>query len=161
MQKSQRVVRAEFAQLAADRTASIATNSTPAGAKVNIVVTGPTYEASSLTGLGGALDQFFGKESGQLGLAEIEALLQRRNPSSGTDPHLGWETISTTLLAQNPQKLGEWKGVVDTGQPLASAEFRILLQEYEWYRSDYQREDVHENIAAARRIIYADAFLLS
>ena len=43
-----RVVRAEFAQLAADRTASIATNSTPAGAKVNIVVTGPTYEASSL-----------------------------------------------------------------------------------------------------------------
>ena len=156
-----RVVRAEFAQLAADRTASIATNSTPAGAKVKIRVTGPTYQASSLTGIGGALDQVFGKESGRIGLAEIEVLLQKRNPSLGTDPHLGWETISTTLLQQNPQKLGEWKGEVDTGQPLASAEFRILLQEYEWYRSDYQREDARENIRAARRIVYADAFLLS
>ena len=112
--------------------------------------------------LGGALDQFFGKESGRTrsrgdrgASAEEESLVRHRSASRG------WETISTTLLAQNPQKLGEWKGVVDTGQPLASAEFRILLQECEWYRSDYQREDVHENIAAARRIVYADAFLLS
>ena len=156
-----RVVRAEFAQLAPDRTASVATQPTATGAKINILVTGGTYRQSSLTNIMASHDEVFGgKESGRVGHAEIDVLLQKRNPSLGSDPHLGWDTISTTRLEQNPQKLGEWKGEVELMQPLASGEFRVLLQEYEWYRPDYQPEEAQHDITPAHRIVYADAFPL-
>jgi hypothetical protein len=153
-----RVVRAEFAQLAPDRTASVATNPTAGGAKVNILVTGVTYRASSLTET----------DIGSQGLATIEALLQKRNPSLGDDPHLGWETISTTRLVQDPQNLGVWKGEVDVNEPLTPGNFRVLLLEYEWHRSDYQPDAGQLNVfavvtgvTASARMVYADAFLLA
>jgi hypothetical protein len=156
-----RVVRAEFAQLAPDRTASVATQPTATGAKINILVTGGTYRQSSLTNIMASHDEVFGgKESGRVGHAEIDVLLQKRNPSLGSDPHLGWDTIFTTRLEQNPQKLGEWKGEVELMQPLASGEFRVLLQEYEWYRPDYQPEEAQHDITPVQRIVYADAFPL-
>ncbi|MBA2433185.1 MAG: hypothetical protein H0V56_13905 [Chthoniobacterales bacterium] len=157
-----RVVRAEFAQLAPDRTASVATNATASGAKIRVRVTGDTYIASSLTNISGSHDPVFGgKDSGRIGHAEIEVLLQRRNASLGDDPHLSWETLSTTRLVQDPSKLGEWEGEVELTQPLAAGEFRVLLQEYEWYRADYQPEEAQRGITANRRMVYADAFRLN
>ncbi|MDP9099285.1 MAG: hypothetical protein M3N48_09890, partial [Verrucomicrobiota bacterium] len=74
-----RVVRAEFAQLAPDRTASVATTSSGAGSKFKLVVTGPTYVASAATEAAANI----GKESERTGRAEIEALLQKRDPNLG------------------------------------------------------------------------------
>ena len=147
-----RIVRADFAQLAANRTASITSSAT----KASILVAGATYFESSLT----RADFDFGKDAGRIGLAEIEALLQRRDPDLGNDPDLGWETLSTTLLVQQPGKAGEWAGDVSlTGFP--PGPYRILLQEYEWYRADFASEEDQQNIQVARRIVYADAIPLS
>ncbi|MGI8437507.1 MAG: hypothetical protein ACR2NX_11475 [Chthoniobacterales bacterium] len=151
-----RVVRADFAQLAPDRIASLTIDS----AKVHILVQGITYGASSAT-IASGNDNALLQGSGRSRRAEIEALLQKRDPSLGTDPHLGWETVSTTLLTPASTKAGQWEGDVPLAAPIASAEFRILLQEYEWYRSDYEAEDARENVTFARRMVYADAVLLS
>jgi hypothetical protein len=155
-----RVIRAEFAQLAPDRVASVVTNPTAAGATIKIRVTGQTYRASSLTNVAG-LNTVFGKDVDRSGHAEIEVFLQKRNPSLGTDPHLSWETISKSRLMQNPQDLGKWEGEVELSQPLASGEFRVLLQEHELYRSDNEPESAQSiNITPGSRVVYADAFLL-
>ena len=151
------VVRAEFAQLAPDRRASVATVPTATGAEINVGVRGLTYEASGATSAAGRSPDSFGKRSGH---AEIEVLLQKRNPALGPDPHLGWQTLSTTLLTQNMADPGAWQGTVDLNEPLVPDTFRVLLLEYEWFRSDFQDEDARENITAARRIVYADAILL-
>jgi hypothetical protein len=151
------VTRAEFAQLAPDRRASVATVPDAMGAKINVAVRGLTYEASSATSAAGRSPDSFGKRSAH---AEIEVLLQRRDPKLGPDPHLGWQTLSTTLLTQNMADLGTWQGTVDLNEPLVPDTFRVLLLEYEWFRSDFQDEDARENITAARRIVYADAVLL-
>ncbi|HEY0172951.1 MAG TPA: hypothetical protein VGB98_18170 [Pyrinomonadaceae bacterium] len=152
-----RVVRAEFAQLAADRRASVATVPTGTGAKINIGVRGLTYQASSATAAAGIKPNSFSKRSAH---AEIEALLQRRDPARGPDPHLGWQTVSTTLLTQNLADLGTWEGTVDLNEPLVPDTFRVLLLEYEWYRSDFVDEGARGNVTGARRIVYADAILL-
>ena len=59
-------------------------------------------------------------------------LLQRRDKALGPDPHLGWQTISTTVLTQNMADLGTWQGTVDLNEPLVPDTFRVLLLEYEW-----------------------------
>ena len=148
-----RVVRAEFAQLAPDRTASVTTTPSGAGSKFKIVVTGPTYLASSATALE--------RESGQTGRAEIEALLQKRDLNLGADPDLAWKTISTTPLTANAVSPGTWEGEVDLADPLTPNTYRLLLQEYESYRSDHQREEARQGATIARRIVYADAVALS
>lgn len=154
-----RVVRAEFAQYANDRVASVTTNPTATGAKIHILVTGTTYEASSVTI---ADRDFWGKDGTRRGLAEIEATLQKRNPNLGSDPHLGWETIAPpTLLGDDNNNPRTWEGDVELTQSLASGTFRILLQEYEWYRSDFEGEENVQKATVARRVVYADAFLIS
>ena len=142
-----RIVRAEFAQLAPGRTASVAVNPTPTGAKVEIVVKGPTYLLSPVTQTAGFL---FGEGSDRQGLAEIEALLQKQKPALGDDPDLAWETLSTTLLTQAAGDSGTWKALVELSEPLAPGSFRILLKEYEWYRSDFQPDIAREGKAVAR-----------
>lgn len=151
------VTRAEFAQLAPDRRASVATVPDATGAKINVAVRGLTYQASSATSAAGRSPDPFGKRSGH---AEIEVLLQKRDPKLGPDPHLGWQTLSTTLLTQNMADPGTWQGALDLNETLVPDAFRVLLLEYEWHRSDFQGEDARENITAARRIVYADAILL-
>ncbi len=150
-----RVVRADFAQLAPNRTASI----TRSADQAHIHVAGPSYLASSVTAAAGQR-RLFGKDSGRIGRAEIEALLQERDPALGADPHLGWKTLSTTLLTQEETSLGEWKGAVDLTAAAGAGEFRILLQEYEWYRSDFGGEGDLESASVARRIVYAEAMVL-
>jgi len=136
------VVRAEFAQLAPHRSASVTTAPTGTGATIHIGVKGLTFEASSATLAAARLQSPFGKVSGHTGHAAIEALLQKRDPSLGTDPHLGWETISTTPLKHDVvANLGAWEGLVTLNQTLVPDTFRILLQEYEWYRSDSEVEN--------------------
>jgi hypothetical protein len=153
-----RVVRADFAQYATDRVASVTTNPTAMGAKIHIRVSGRTYDESSVTKTG--ID-FWGKDSNRTGSAEIEALLQKRNPALGSDDHLGWETISTKLLGDDKKNPRTWEDDVILNQPLGSGTFRILLQEYEWYRSDFEGEEVFNAPTVARRIVYADAFGIS
>jgi hypothetical protein len=67
-----------------------------------------------------------------------------------------WTTLFTTLLTQAPGDFGEWQGRAVLTGPLTPDTFRILLQEYEWYRADFQAEEAGENIRGARRIVYAD-----
>lgn len=151
-----RIVRAEFAQYAPDRVASVTTNPSGTGAKIHILVSGRTYEASSVTATN---RDFWGKDSNRTGSAEIEVLLQKRDPALGSDPHLGWEMISTTLLGDDKKNPRTWEGDVLLNEPLGSGTFRVLLQEYEWYRSDFDPET--GNATVARRVVYADAFLIS
>jgi hypothetical protein len=151
-----RIVRAEFAQYAPDRIASMTTNPTGTGAKIHIRVSGRTYEQSSVTATG---RDFWGKDSNRTGSAEIEVILQKRDPALGSDPHLGWETISTTLLGDDKKNPRTWEGDVLLSEPLSSGTFRVLLQEYEWYRSDFDPEA--GNATVARRVVYADAFLIT
>jgi hypothetical protein len=54
------------------------------------------------------------------------------------------------------RNFGEWQGGVVLTSPLTPDPFRILLQEYEWYRADFQAEEAGENIRGAGRIVYAD-----
>ncbi|HEX8355476.1 MAG TPA: hypothetical protein VF611_21390 [Pyrinomonadaceae bacterium] len=152
-----RVARAEFAQLAPDRRASVSTVPTPAGAKINVGVKGVTYEASSATAAAGQHPGAFGKRSAH---AEVEALLQKRDPALGTDPHLGWRTVATSLLTQDTSNPGTWQGSVELTEPLVPDTFRVLLLEYEWHRSDFETEDARERITGARRVVYADAIPL-
>ena len=155
------VVRAEFAQLAPRRSASATTATTATGATIHIGVKGLTFQASSATAAASRIQDPFGKDSGHTGHAAIEALLQKRDPGMGQDPHLGWNTISTTLLKHDViANLGSWEGIVTLGEPLVPNTFRILLQEYEWYRSDNEPEDADEKITFARRTVYADAIPL-
>jgi hypothetical protein len=90
-------------------------------------------------------------------------LLQRRNADFGADADLGWDTMQEELLTQNPADPGTWHGVVELAEPLVPGAFRILLKEYEWYRSDFQNDDANENVSRdslVRRIVYADAVVL-
>ena len=148
------VVRAQFAQLAPDRTASITTTTTPSSAKFEIFVGGLTYVASSATA--GSL---FGEKREHDGRAEFEALLQKRSGTMGNDPDLGWDTAASIVLA--PQAtFGEWKGELNILETLAPNTWRILIKEYEWYRADFRREDELDNLDFARRIVYAVAIPL-
>jgi hypothetical protein len=155
------VVRAEFVQLAPRRSASITTTSTATDATMHVVVKGLTFQGSSATMAASRMQSPFGKESVHTGHAAVEALLQKRDPNLGDDPHLGWETLSVTVLKHDvTTNLGVWEGFVALEEPLVPDTFRILLQENEWYRSDNEVEDAVENITFARRIVYADAIPL-
>ena len=152
-----RVVRADFAQLAPDRTASVTTTSIPGSAKFEIRVTGLTYQASSATLMGAGLP---GVPRDRSGRAEIEALLQKHNKKLGSDPELSWDTAASILLTPDPVNLGEWTGELNIAETLNANTWRIMLKEYEWYRSDFQSENVRENATFARRIVYAVAIAL-
>ena len=127
-----------------------------------MLVKGLTYEASSATIAAGHFQSSFGKDSGHTGHAEIEALLQKRDPGLGKDPHLSWTTLSTTLLKHDViANLGAWEGIVTLSETLVPDTFRILLQESEWYRSDNEVESaVGEKVTFEPRIVYADAIPL-
>lgn len=154
-----RVVRAEFAQLAPDRTASVTTAPIIGGHNFKIMVTGITYEQSSATFAASRTD-IFRRHPGRTGRAEIVALLQKRQPSLGSDPDIAWETIDSKTLLQNPATLGEWSGEFDLAGALAANTFRILLEEQEWYRSDFKEENFDGETTAASRIVYAVAIPL-
>ncbi len=145
-----RVVRAQFAQLAPDRTASITTTTTASSAKFEIFVSGLTYVASSAT---------TGIRLRDTGQAEFEALLQKRSGTMGNDPDIGWDTAAMIMLTPE-STFGEWKGELNLAEALAPNTWRILIKEYEWYRSDFQPEDARENLDFARRIVYAVAIPL-
>jgi hypothetical protein len=147
------VVRAQFAQLAPDRTASITTTTTPSSAKFEIFVSGLTYVASSATtSIGFAALR-------NTGQAEFEALLQKRSATMGNDPDIGWDTLASTLLTPE-STFGEWKGELNILEALAPNTWRVLIKEYEWYRADFQPEEQLENLAFDRRIVYAVAIPL-
>jgi hypothetical protein len=147
-----RVVPAQFAQLAPDRVASVTTTTGPTGAKFKVLIQGPTYVGSSAMRAAPAIHQ----ESGFTGRAEVEVLLQKRDPALGTDPDLAWRTLSTTLLQQQPTAPHRWEGEVELTETLTPSTFRLLLREYEWYRSDYQKEEMIQGASVARRLVYAD-----
>lgn len=155
-----RVVRAEFAQLAPDRTATVTTTAIAGGNRFGIMVTGITYQHSSAT-FAASRTPMFKRTPGRTGHAEIVALLQQRQPNLGSDPDIAWETKDTKTLFQNPSILGEWSGEFDLAGALpAAGTFRILIQEQEWYRSDHKPESFDGETTAASRIVYAVAIPL-
>lgn len=146
-----RIVPAQFAQIAPDRTASITTTTpTPSSAKFDIFVSGLSYVASSATMTGIR----FGDKREHDGRAEFEALLQKRSLTMGDDPDLGWDTMASIMLTPDAA-FGEWKGELNIAEALAPNTWRILIKEYEWYRADFQPEEALEKLEFARRIVYA------
>jgi len=155
------VFRAEFAQLAPDRTATVTTTAVGGVNTFKIMVTGITYEQSSAT-FAASRTTMFRQTPGRTGRAEIVALLQQRQPTLGSDPDIAWETIQPPkVLFQDLATPGEWSGEFNlAGAPPAPNTFRILLQEQEWYRSDFEKESFDGQTTAASRIVYAVAIPL-
>jgi hypothetical protein len=148
-----RVLRAEFAQLSPDRTASVAVSPSVGGATVNVLLKGPTYIASRAAI---ALDH-----TPSRGRAEVEALVQKQTTKVGGGADLGWETLSKTMIVQSGPTPGVWQGTITVNEPLVAGAFRLLLQEFEWHRSDYGPEAAHEGQKFTRRLVYVDAFDLA
>ena len=55
---------------------------------------------------------------------------------------------------------GQWSGELNIAEALTPNKWRIMLKEYEWYRSDFKAEADTENMSFARRIVYAAAIPL-
>lgn len=78
----------------------------------------------------------------------------------GNDPDLGWGTAAEILLTPDPVNPGEWTGELKILEKLEPDTWRILLQEYEWYRSDFEPEENQEKVTFERRVVYAAAIQL-
>ena len=159
-----RVVQADFAQLAPERTATIV----PGVDEVKVTVTGPTFTASGATRALAAFPRQVDPESGSNGLSEIEVEVQKREPGVETsDPDLGWIMVSSTKLTQQPGAPGVWSDTIALPKGILPNTFRILIKEYEWHRTDFLAEPVDrasiargEGPTFARRIVYAVQFPL-
>jgi hypothetical protein len=157
-----RVVQADFAQLAPERTATVV----PGVDAVKVTVTGPTFAGSAAMRALSALPRQVDPESGSSGLSEIEVEVQKREPGVETnDPDLGWSVVSTTKLTQQPGAPGVWSDTIALPKGILPNTFRILIKEYELHRTDFLAEAVDrasiaggEGPTFARRVVYAVQF---
>ena len=144
------IVLAQFAQLMPQRTASITQQPTSAGADIHVHVKGPTY-------FQGAIKSGVSRVP-VLGRAELEALVQKRTAAVGGGADLGWQTVASTVIAQTAANPGLWDGTMAVSEPLVAGNFRLVLQEHEWHRSDYGAENAGEGRQVTKRIVYVDTF---
>lgn len=149
-----RVVLADFAQLAPDRTA-IVTHSSPTSLKVAVKGTG-VYQGSWL-----------GQKT-----SEVEVSLEERR--AGLDDELGWLPIANSTVALEAHEYSQltttWVGEVALPQA-SSGKYRLVIKEYERYAVDKapdeedgaQKVMMNTNVkppATDRRLVYADTLIL-
>jgi hypothetical protein len=135
---------------------------------VKVTVTGPTFSASGAMRALAAFPRQVESESGSNGLSEIEVEVQKREPGVETsDPDLGWIMVSSTKLTQRPGAPGVWSDSIALPKGILPNTFRVLIKEYELYRTDFLAEPVDragiargEGPSFARRIVYAVQFPL-
>lgn len=142
-----RVVLAEFAQLAPDRTLVMARTS-------------PTALKVSIRGAGVYAGTWLGKQT-----SEVEASVEERLP--GGSDELAWRPVPNSTVALQPQAytalMTAWIG--DVTLPNATpGKYRLVVKEYERYAVD-KPADADENVrltninaqpATDRRLVYAD-----
>jgi hypothetical protein len=140
--------------------------------RVHITVDGPVYFSSELTETLGSALPAFGGSPGSNGLSEIEAVIEKRESTDDQANELAWKPVDTTRATffQNPAAPGKWDGNVMLSGSFISGLFRLKVKELEWYRTDdaasfrIPREEIgvaqREQICVARRVVFADVFLL-
>jgi hypothetical protein len=127
--KLSRVILADFAQLAPDRTASVAF----AGREkrqVQVTVTGPAGNAQRL-----------GPQE-----AQMKAVLEARTPQGGD---LGWAPVENGVVPMAPQRVNDrvsaWRATVNLPGPYQAQTYRVVVQEYEWFAADEAEETVERS----------------
>lgn len=147
-----RVVLADFAQLAPDRTA-IVTHSSATALKVAVNGTG-VYQGSWL-----------GQKT-----SEVEVSLEERKQGVADD--LGWMPVSNSTVALEPHEYSAltttWVGDITLPAQASPGMYRLVIKEYERYAVDKAPEGsapkVMMNIQAPlptdRRLVYADTLIL-
>lgn len=161
-----RVFRADFIQLPPQRDAEIAIGA----AGVHLKVSGPVYFGSEVTATIGAGLSAFGGSNGSNGLSEIEVVIEQCDSSDDPANDLSWKPIEATraLFFQDPSSPGTWEGDVSLTMPLTPGLSRLTLKELEWFRTDdsfpSSPNDIRglprDQIRVARRVVYADVFML-
>ena len=146
-----RIVLADFAQLAPDRTA-IVTYSSPTSLKVAVKGTG-VYQGTWL-----------GKNT-----SEMEVSLEQRK--AGVDEDLGWGPVPNSTVALEPHEYSAltttWVGDITLPQS-AKDKYRLVIREYERYAVDKAPEgdeskltmNVQAQRPTDRRLVYADTLIL-
>ena len=127
-----RVVLADFVQLTANRTASLARPSKQSDT-LNVAVSGLSY--SSLKGVAGS------------SVVEVSLEARRANTEPDKQAELAWEQVpgSTQALTPSAGPSGTtiWTGQIALPKPMGDR-FRVVIQEFEKFGTD-------------RRLVYADA----
>ncbi len=134
-----RVVLADFAQVAPDRTVSVAFTSDP----IDLIVTlaRPGYERSA------------GIREG----AVIEVTVEQR--IEGRPGELGWAPVSGGVFPLELPELRRsatpvWTGVVSLPEPRGARRFRLVIREYEQHL--FMETDRATETRTVRRLVYAD-----
>jgi len=104
-----RVARADFIQLPPRRDAKIA----PGAAAVHLEVTGPVHVGSEVIRTVGEALPAFGGSPDSNGFSEIEAVIERRDPSEDPANELAWTPIESTrvVLFQDPAAPATGRGM--------------------------------------------------
>jgi len=155
-----RVFRSDFIQLPPTRHTKIAVSATA----VHVAVKGPVcFDSEAIRTVGDALPAL-GGSPGSNGLSEIEAVIERRDPTDDSANELAWKPIDATrvLFFQNPAAPGKWEGDMTLSEALAPGLFRLTVKEFEWFRTDDASSIrlPRDQIRVARRVVFADGFAL-
>ncbi len=129
------IVRVDFAQIAPNRTLSLAP--VPGSSAINVTLTGFTYFASPPASIA------------QTSTVEISLEFQ----SSGHSDDAGWVPVGNTQqplkLIQNPPH-AVWQGQLSVPSGGDNQQYRLIIKEFELIVGDLSSEPV-------RRLVYADA----
>jgi hypothetical protein len=173
-----RVVRAEFAQLVADRAASIAYNGKTS---VDVVVSGVTARnqvAAKVSSVPSAVGRFGPSAGGGMmsnptigGGHLVRAYVERRTDASLGD--MGWQGVGTAVVLASyslmlaPQT-AFWRGTVNLPSSIGDgAAYRLAVQELEIFETDapVAESDLSvtnpNNVPIRSRLVYFDAIPLS
>ena len=111
-----------------------------------------------------------GGAPGSNGLSEIEAVIERRDAADDPSDELVWKPVEATRvhLFQDPSAPGKWEGDVTFTGPLVPKLHRLVIKEFEWFRTDDAvsspdrsiRGGPSSAIRVARRIVFADVFAI-
>jgi hypothetical protein len=176
-----RVVRAEFAQLVADRTASISYNGKTS---VDVVVSGFTAKnllaqrVSSVPGVVGTVRPHDSGPGGgyvsnpSLGGGHlVRAYVERRSDKARGD--LGWIRVGPVVVLATfgipiTPHVAYWRGTVNLPSTIGDlAEYRLAVQEIELFETDAATGEIDleitnpNNVPVRSRLIYFDALPLS
>ena len=116
--KLSRVVLAEYAQLAPDRTASV---TVVERRRIDVSVTGPTYRGPRM----GARE------------AQMKVTLETRNPQIPGE--LGWVPVAKgeyPMYLTFKERQSTWVGQIPLPDDYQHGKYRLVIQEYEWFHAD-------------------------
>ena len=129
--KLSRVVLAEYAQLAPDRTASV---TVVERRRIDVSVTGPTYRGPRM----GARE------------AQMKVTLEMRDAQVAGN--MGWVPVAKgeyPMLLAFKDKQSSWVGQIPLPADYQQGKYRLVIQEYEWFHADKAFDPVDRSAAPA------------